>query len=567
MVSAGQWEVVSKPKKSTKPSGSPSKQNGKSKQEKSDLFLVNAPKLEELVAMGSGETRFSALDPEAKRKAKEAEKAKANGAAKALAAAEAKKKNDKKAAEKKPEGPKNFDEALKELKLSEITQVVDTVRARFSNSPMLWLKDLVSHLNLNLNFPTDPTFADKGPEYPASNLPTDVRQFLVKFLSGLEDSKSEDSVLAIFCEQSVLAVIQDAGKGLPVNGYKDVKSAATIFEPKYFLRILDLAYPVPNGLTLPAPIHKELLAIFPRMKAIFITGHPEKTLHTVFVELLERVEQNSDDARQKEVLSLLIQGLKEDPNTYAAWSQCFPSHIPGSAVLLGKLVSQKACLPALRPTLVEMLGAAQRSVNHGKVSDQAKQSVSHIQFLLSNMSIDRGQSWAFVNTLLVCALAGLMWYDIQVHGNGRFSEGKLGRAVEKYGGAIRSSEAYRYVAEYTRDLPNQSRNASLLYMHKQGPHMKTRTRRKPLDGQPFMKGVVLKTLIKKPKKPNSANRKSVLVRLTNGKELVAYVPGEGHNLQEHNIVLTRVGRLQDVPGVKIRCVRGKYDLPHVIKKK
>jgi len=80
-----------------------------------------------------------------------------------------------------------------------------------------------------------------------------------------------------------------------------------------------------------------------------------------------------------------------------------------------------------------------------------------------------------------------------------------------------------------------------------------------------MKGVILKTLIKKPKKPNSANRKCVLVRLTNGKEMVAYVPGIGHNLQEHNVVLVRVGRLQDVPGVKLKCIRGKYDLPHVIK--
>lgn len=82
-----------------------------------------------------------------------------------------------------------------------------------------------------------------------------------------------------------------------------------------------------------------------------------------------------------------------------------------------------------------------------------------------------------------------------------------------------------------------------------------------------MKGVVLKTLIKKPKKPNSANRKCVLVRLTNGKEMVAYVPGIGHNLQEHNIVLTRVGRLQDCPGVKLKCIRGKHDLGHVIKSK
>nr|XP_023026050.1 40S ribosomal protein S12, mitochondrial [Leptinotarsa decemlineata] len=106
--------------------------------------------------------------------------------------------------------------------------------------------------------------------------------------------------------------------------------------------------------------------------------------------------------------------------------------------------------------------------------------------------------------------------------------------------------------------------ASLYQMHKTGPHVKTRPARQALDGNPFMKGVVLKTLIKKPKKPNSANRKCVLVRLSNGKEMVAYVPGIGHNLQEHNIVLCRVGRVQDCPGVKIKCVRGKFDLGHVV---
>ncbi|XP_017475116.1 PREDICTED: 40S ribosomal protein S12, mitochondrial-like [Rhagoletis zephyria] len=110
------------------------------------------------------------------------------------------------------------------------------------------------------------------------------------------------------------------------------------------------------------------------------------------------------------------------------------------------------------------------------------------------------------------------------------------------------------------------RMASLNQMHRTGPHYKTRPPRQPLDGKPFAKGVVLKTLIKKPKKPNSANRKCVLVRLSTGKEMVAYIPGEGHNLQEHNIVLCRVGRCQDVPGVKLKCVRGVYDLPHVIKK-
>ncbi|CAK1542869.1 unnamed protein product [Leptosia nina] len=109
--------------------------------------------------------------------------------------------------------------------------------------------------------------------------------------------------------------------------------------------------------------------------------------------------------------------------------------------------------------------------------------------------------------------------------------------------------------------------SSLQQMHRNGPHKKVRKSRNPLNGNPFAKGVVLKTLIKKPKKPNSANRKCVLVRLSNGKEMVSYVPGIGHNLQEHNIVLVRVGRVKDCPGVKLKCVRGKYDLAHVIKQK
>lgn len=62
-------------------------------------------------------------------------------------------------------------------------------------------------------------------------------------------------------------------------------------------------------------------------------------------------------------------------------------------------------------------------------------------------------------------------------------------------------------------------------LHKRGPYIKLRKRKNPLDGNPFMKGVIIKTLIKKPKKPNSANRKCVLVRLSNGKEMFAYVPG------------------------------------------
>ncbi|CAG0915133.1 unnamed protein product [Notodromas monacha] len=92
----------------------------------------------------------------------------------------------------------------------------------------------------------------------------------------------------------------------------------------------------------------------------------------------------------------------------------------------------------------------------------------------------------------------------------------------------------------------------ILWMNHNGPVIKPKSKKNPLGNQPFAKGIVLKTLIRKPKKPNSANRRCVLVRLSTGKEMFAYVPGEGHNLQEHNVVLVRVGRLQDVPGVKLK---------------
>ncbi|KAE8740080.1 hypothetical protein FOCC_FOCC014405 [Frankliniella occidentalis] len=108
--------------------------------------------------------------------------------------------------------------------------------------------------------------------------------------------------------------------------------------------------------------------------------------------------------------------------------------------------------------------------------------------------------------------------------------------------------------------------ASLQQMHRDGPVIKSRPCRNPLQGKPMAKGIVIRPVIRKPKKPNSANRKCVLVRLSNGRECTAHVPGEGHNLQEHNVVLVRAGRLQDCPGVKVKCIRGKYDLPHVIKR-
>ena len=70
-----------------------------------------------------------------------------------------------------------------------------------------------------------------------------------------------------------------------------------------------------------------------------------------------------------------------------------------------------------------------------------------------------------------------------------------------------------------------------------------------------------------PRKPNSAMRKVARVRLSNRKEITAYIPGEGHNLQEHSIVLVRGGEVKDLPGIKYTIVRGHYDLAGVVKRK
>ena len=79
------------------------------------------------------------------------------------------------------------------------------------------------------------------------------------------------------------------------------------------------------------------------------------------------------------------------------------------------------------------------------------------------------------------------------------------------------------------------------------------------QGAAFKRGVCLKVTTQTPKKPNSALRKIARVRLSNGMEVTAYIPGEGHNLQEHSIVLIRGGRVKDLPGVRYTIVRGVYD--------
>jgi small subunit ribosomal protein S12 len=84
---------------------------------------------------------------------------------------------------------------------------------------------------------------------------------------------------------------------------------------------------------------------------------------------------------------------------------------------------------------------------------------------------------------------------------------------------------------------------------------------------PFRRGVCLAVYTRTPKKPNSALRKVAKVRLSNKQEVIAYIPGEGHNLQEHSVVLLKAGRTPDLPGVKYEVVRGVYDTAGVEKRR
>jgi small subunit ribosomal protein S12 len=80
-----------------------------------------------------------------------------------------------------------------------------------------------------------------------------------------------------------------------------------------------------------------------------------------------------------------------------------------------------------------------------------------------------------------------------------------------------------------------------------------------LEGCGQKRGVCVQVMTRTPKKPNSALRKVARVRLSNGREITAYIPGEGHNLQEHSIVLVRGGRVRDLPGIKYHIIRGTLD--------
>ena len=97
--------------------------------------------------------------------------------------------------------------------------------------------------------------------------------------------------------------------------------------------------------------------------------------------------------------------------------------------------------------------------------------------------------------------------------------------------------------------------------------VKSKSASRALDNCPFKRGVCLQGYTRTPKKPNSAMRKVAKVRLTNGFEIIAYIPDEGHSLQEHSIVLVRGGRVKDLPGVRYHVVRGALDATGVEKRR
>ena len=89
--------------------------------------------------------------------------------------------------------------------------------------------------------------------------------------------------------------------------------------------------------------------------------------------------------------------------------------------------------------------------------------------------------------------------------------------------------------------------------------VRAKSKRPDLENCPQKRGVCLQVMTRTPKKPNSALRKVARIRLSNGREITAYIPGEGHNLQEHSIVLVRGGRVRDLPGVRYQVIRGTLD--------
>eukprot|EP00123_Amoebidium_parasiticum_P018482 comp24221_c0_seq1/m.44581 comp24221_c0_seq1/g.44581 ORF comp24221_c0_seq1/g.44581 comp24221_c0_seq1/m.44581 type:complete len:212 (-) comp24221_c0_seq1:130-765(-) len=120
------------------------------------------------------------------------------------------------------------------------------------------------------------------------------------------------------------------------------------------------------------------------------------------------------------------------------------------------------------------------------------------------------------------------------------------------------------IASGNTPLTMSVRHATINQLIRKGRKKKVRKEKAPaLESSPQKRGTCFKITIMKPKKPNSAQRKIAKVKLSNGRRVTCYIPGGGHTLQEHSIVLVRGGRRPDLPGVRYLLVRGKYDLAPV----
>ena len=117
----------------------------------------------------------------------------------------------------------------------------------------------------------------------------------------------------------------------------------------------------------------------------------------------------------------------------------------------------------------------------------------------------------------------------------------------------------KFVETFEKDIKSMPTLNQLVQETQKRTKKKTSKKAPALIKCPQRRGVCLRVYTKAPKKPNSAIRKIAKIRLTNNLEVIAYIPGEGHNLQEHSVVLIRGGRVKDLPGVKYKIIRGVLD--------
>ncbi len=147
-------------------------------------------------------------------------------------------------------------------------------------------------------------------------------------------------------------------------------------------------------------------------------------------------------------------------------------------------------------------------------------------------------------------------------------EGIIGQAAGKTANFSRKERVLGYWRQGLKNNQQAGNMPTINQLVRKGrtvPEEKSKSR--ALHSCPQRRGVCLQVMTRTPKKPNSALRKVAKVRLTNGEEVIAYIGGEGHNLQEHSIVLVRGGRVKDLPGVRYHIVRGALDCLGVEKRR